>query len=98
MSKGIWSWSIPCAIADLVVFVYTITILCEAWDTNRYCMACFFALVIAWIKFLTSIWRAIAHENRGEEEEEDEDGEDDRYYPETENNLSFPDKGGDSLE
>jgi hypothetical protein len=60
MGNNIRSWAIPAviAMADLLVFVYFIPILCEAWGANRYFMACLFVLMIVWIESLVNILRA----------------------------------------
>lgn len=60
MAENIRNLTIPViiAMADLVVFVYTIPICCEAWGANRYFMAFLFALIFAWIESLANIWRA----------------------------------------
>lgn len=60
MCRSIRNWVIAgfVALADLVVFLYCIPIICDAWGGNRWFMVCLFILMIVWIESLANIWRA----------------------------------------
>ncbi len=59
MGKDVRNWAIPAVmtIADFVVIVYCVPIICEAWGANWHFMACFFLLMMIWIESLANMWR-----------------------------------------
>lgn len=59
MCRAVRSWLIAglVAMADMVVFIHCIPIICEAWGANRWFMVCLFVLMIVWIESLANVWR-----------------------------------------
>lgn len=59
MGKNIRNWAIPIVmtIADFVVFVYYVPIICEAWGANLHFMASSVLLMAIWIESLANMWR-----------------------------------------
>jgi hypothetical protein len=45
-------------LADLVVFIHCIPIICQAWGSNRWIMCVLFAGMVVWADSLQNLWRA----------------------------------------
>jgi hypothetical protein len=45
-------------LADLVVFIHCVPIVCQAWGSNRWIMCALFAGVVVWADSLRDLWRA----------------------------------------
>jgi len=45
-------------LADLVVFIHCVPIVCQAWGSNRWIMCALFAGMVVWANSLRDLWRA----------------------------------------
>jgi hypothetical protein len=45
-------------LADLVVFIHCVPIVCRAWGSNRWIMYALFAGMVVWADSLRDLWRA----------------------------------------
>src|SRR5258708_24623784 len=45
-------------LADLVVLIHCVPIVCQAWGSNRWIMCALFAGMVAWPNSLRDLWRA----------------------------------------
>ena len=45
-------------LADLVVFIHCVPIVCQAWGSNRWIMYALFAGMVVWADSLRDLWRA----------------------------------------
>lgn len=66
MAKGIDQWLLAgfVSLADMVVFIYCIPIICLAWRGNRPLMALLFVGIFAWANSLANLWRAAFSSSR----------------------------------
>jgi hypothetical protein len=50
--------AVAMTVADLVVFIHCVPIICQAWGSNRWIMCALFVGMFLWAGSLADLWRA----------------------------------------